>query len=427
MFDTGENGSCDEDAMVSSRRRRPALGPVIVIAAVLIGGGLYTAVRGDGDAGDDTFERPSVIPDDVEAGPDEPPALREAADLESYRIVYRVESYGPNGAVVDTEVREARRPFEARSETRAGTPPGGDLTSLSIWAFGVTEIGAPDQERATLLGEPLVPNGEAAVTADLRDALDAGVLRYRAERQRIAGRSCHRYRTGGPIDVVRLTAPSETEFADLCIDDAGLVLGESWVVDGQLFRRRTAVEVETAIDLDDDRFELLGEPPRYADGGGLVGRVTPDSQFPDVDHWALPSPPDGFRLRGRYSFTPPAPQDEEAFAGQQTIVTGISEVYEAGGETLIIVNGGTNDDSDPFGDLGDDTIDVGALGTAHVRWKVRGAELLVALPEGRFVKVHGTLGVDALVEVARDLVRLDGTGKTITALPGEDLPSPAPD
>jgi hypothetical protein len=43
---------------------------------------------------------------------------------------------------------------------------------------------------------------------------------------------------------------------------------------------------------------------------------------------------------------------------------------------------------------------------------------------GRFVKVHGTLPADELVGIARELVRLDGAGKTITGVDDEDLPRP---
>ena len=411
-----------------SRRRRPVLAPAIVVAAILIGGGLFTALSGDGgNDGDTPFERPSIEPAGVENGPRQPPALDGANVPESYRVVYRVEAYGPAGAIVDTEVREVARPFEARAEVRTGAPPGETATSLSVWAFGVTEIGGPDQERATLVGEPVLPNGEAAVTTDLSDAIDAGVLVYRRQRQTIADRTCHRYRTGGPIDVVQLTAPTDTDFADLCIDDDGLVLGESWVVHGELFRRRTAVDVDTGIDLDHHRFEPLGEPPRFGEGGGLIGEVTADSQFPDVDHWALPSAPTGYQLRGRFSFTPPAAGDTAATTGDQApILTGLSDVYESGPDAVIVVNGGTSNESDALGQLDGDTVDLGQLGTGYVRRRVRGAEILVPLPRGRFVKVHGTVSVDDLVAVARDLVRLDGSGSTITALEGgEELPHPA--
>lgn len=419
-------------------RRRPVLAPAVVVAAVLVVGGLYSALRDDGapvqtpGGTASTVPRPPVEPPGVEEGSDEPPVLDDAGELGSYRVVYRVEAFGPGGGIVDTEVREVRRPFEARVETRAGAPPGDEVTTLSIWTFGVTEIGAIDQERATLLGEPVVPNGEVGTTADLDDAFDAGVLVHLRQQQRIAGRVCHRYRTGGPVDVVQLSAPTAGDFADLCVDAAGLVLGESWVVDGDLFRRRTAVEVDTDVELDDDRFEHVGDPPRFADGGGLIGEVTPDSQFPDVDHWALTLAPDGFEHRGRFSFTPSAGDAPPPVTGDAPgVVTGLSDVYEAGPEAVVVVNGGTSNDADALGDLSElDAVDLGELGTGHLRRRVRGGELLVRLEGGRFVKVHGTLSVDRLVEVARALVRLDGTGKTITALPpergGEELPQPAP-
>jgi hypothetical protein len=430
MFDTRDGGSCEDAAM--SRRRGPILAPVIVVAAVLIVGGLLTALR-DSDAGDGgrggpaPFQRPPVVPEDVEDGPTEPPPLGDADRLESYRVVYRVESYGPTGVVVDTEERMVARPFAARSETREGEPPGDAATSLSIWAFGVTEIGAVDQERAPLIGEPTVPNGDAGASSDLRSDLEAGVLVYRAEQQEIAGRTCHRYRTGSPIDVVRLTPPSDRDFADLCIDGSGLVLGESWVVSGELFRRRTAVSVDTDPAIDAEAFDPLGVPPPYRDGGGLIGEVTPDSQFPDVVHWALDAAPNGFEHRGRFSFTP-ATSAVPLAGDEPPIVTGLSDVYESGPDAVVVVNGGTSDRSDALGELDGETVELGELGTGYVRRRVRGAEILVRLPEGRFVKVHGTLVVEELAAVARALVPIDGEGKTITALEGgEELPRPADD
>lgn len=416
------------------------LAPVIVVAAVLIAGGLYTGLRDidgpatPGAATTTTVARPLIEPPGVADGPDRPPPLSHADDLRSYRVVYRVEAFGPTGVIVDTEQREARRPFEARAETRVGEPPGDEIATLSIWSFGVAEIGAIDQERGTLLGEPVVPNGEIAVTADLADALDAGVLDYLRQHQRVAGRICHRYRTGAPVDVVLLSAPTDTDFADLCVDAAGIVLSESWVVDGRLFRRRTAVDVDAGVALADDRFAHLGVPPRFAEGGGLVGEVTPDSQFPDRDHWALPEPPPGFEVRGRFSFTPAtgATGSVPLPGGTPGVVTGLSDVYEAGPEAVVVVNGGTSDDTDALGDLAElERVDLGQLGDGHVRRRVRGAEILVKLARGRFVKVHGTLPADALAAIARSLVRLDGAGKTITGLPpeegGEALPEPEGD
>ncbi|HVM53701.1 MAG TPA: hypothetical protein VM262_10935 [Acidimicrobiales bacterium] len=418
-----------------SARRRPILGPAIVVAALLVVGGTLSVLNaggGDGleprDDTEGTYQRPPIEPPGVEPGPAVPPPMDAADELASYRVVYRVEGFGPSGSVVDTEVREVRRPFDARAESRAGPPPGQELTSVSVWSFGVTEIGGVEQERATLLGEPVLPNGEVGVTADLEEALDAGVLVYRREREQIAGHRCHRFRTGGPVDVVQLTRPTSANFADLCIDDAGLVLGESWVVAGELFRRRTAVEVDLDIDLDDRRFEPVGVAPRFGSGGGLIGQVTTDSQFPGVDHWALPTPPAGFELRGRFSWTPPAGGESAGLTGDHSpIVTGLSDVYESGPAAVIVVNGGTSDGSDALGDLGGDTFDVGELGTGHLRRRVRGAEILVRLDGGRFVKVHGTLSVEDLVAVARNLVVLDGASRTITALEGgENLPRPVP-
>src|SRR5205085_6718127 len=66
----------------------------------------------------------------------------------------------------------------------------------------------------------------------------------RRERRRVAGRDCQVYRAAAPL-VERLTPfdPHGPDYADECIDEAGLLLEETWFDGGSLLRHRVATEV----------------------------------------------------------------------------------------------------------------------------------------------------------------------------------------
>ena len=366
---------------------------------------LVTGERGEGgddDVAGPEIQEPMEVPiTDVDGDPAPIVVARRP-----YEVTYRVEGFTPGqGAVIDTERRWVRPPFDSRVESRAGDGERGQLTFLQVATFGFLQTGREDEEPAVLATEPVVAPGDARLAADVDSAVAAGVLEWQGQERTVLGRRCQVFRTGTPIDVATPGPPVESplSYADLCIGDDGVLLHEEWVIDGNVFRRRIATSIEARDDLDDALFRPTGlrpEPP----GDGVLREVSNDSQPPGVDFYDLVRPPAGFGHLGRFGYTPPrAPLD--LTQGDPAKVAQLLDVYvDDDGGLLVVANGGTSDRS-PFIPQPDeeDAVDLGDLGTGEVVVGLRQHEVRVGLAGGRFVRVWGTIAVEDLIEVARSL------------------------
>src|SRR5207247_7133823 len=86
-----------------------------------------------------------------------------------------------------------------------------------------------------------LPGGDVRAGPVLEDALGAGVIERREQRE-VAGRRCQVYRskdTAAGATLAPATDPTR-QHADTCIDEAGVVLEEVVVTDGHQSRRRLA-------------------------------------------------------------------------------------------------------------------------------------------------------------------------------------------
>ena len=382
---------------------------MLVLAALGVGALLS---RDDDDAepvADDagpTIEEPLEVP--IEAIDGEP------APVEVVRtpvaITYRVEGFAnEGGAVIDTERRWVRPPFESRVETTPGEDGEGAPTFLQIARFAEVQTGRESESPVILTVEPAVAPGVARV--------DVSALEWRGQGRTVLERTCEVYRAGGPIDVASLEPPTDETWADLCVDETGLVLHEEWVVGGEVFRRRIAVDVDESPSLDGPLFTMTGVRAE-GDAGGLLVEVTADSRPADVAHFELASSPEGFTHRGRYGFTPPRGQTE-VNQPEPPRVASILDVYEDGAGGFVVVdNGGTTDRRPLFQtDAGATRVDLGPeLGTGEVVLGLRQAEVRVALDGGRFVRVWGTLPLRDLVALARTLVPVTDPNGAVTPI-----------
>ena len=403
--------------MAQGSRRGAARWPLVALAVVLVGGGIGASVFGGGGGGDEDDEGGSPGPT-TEPGRSlgeamaDAPSRREDGPIEpvgrppeAYEITYLVEGYAPGGVVVDIERRLVRLPFESRVESGPSESPG-EVTFLQVAALGVLQ----SSKDASLTSEPQIAPGSAHVDGDVATS----VLEWRHEVRTILDRDCQVVRAGGPIDVATLEPPTSTDFADLCVDADGLVLQEEWFVGGDVFRRRTATELDTSPRIADADVTPTAAIPDGVPGGTFV-EVTPDSRAPSVTHWELPSAPEGFSLVGRFAFSPPRADDEMSQL-EVPRVAAILDVYADGDGGLVVVsNGGTSDNSELFtsgDDDGDETVDLGgALGVADVLRGLRQTEVRVGLDRGRFLRVYGSLPGDELVALARSLVPNDEPGQ----------------
>ncbi len=184
----------------------------------------------------------------------------------AYRIVYRVEDPAASPVAVTTDVVEVVRPHRSRLAHYAGPPPGGARRGGSLTLERGTFL-LDDQGRARLV--QAVAPGESG--ADLRLATTLAFAERRQQVRRdgtgeVAGRSCTWWLSREPLDVANPAAATDTARVRSCVDDAGLLLADTWSLDDHVVRTRTAVEVAEAADLGEQSFTPPppGEPPAVA-------------------------------------------------------------------------------------------------------------------------------------------------------------------
>jgi hypothetical protein len=410
-----------------NRRRGPARWPLVALLVLFAVLGVGTLLRGGGDDDDggdgeaaSTTEpgrevvvtTTTVVTEAVEGDPEPIVPVRR-----DYALTYRVEgSTTSGGAIIDLEHREVRPPYASRVETVPAEAPDGDPTFVQIARFGELQTGREDEAPVVLRVEPAVAPGDVVVAIDVEAAIAAGVLEWRHEARTILDRRCQVFRTGGPIDVADLAAPAEGEetWADLCIGDDGLLLQEEWVIGGEVFRRRTLVDLDESPSLDDGRFDPDGERPEGVAAGSFA-ELTPDSRPADVDFYELAEAPVGFTRRGRFGYSPPR-NSGDLTAIDSTKVASIMDVYEDGaGGIVVVVNGGSSDGTTTVAVRPEDqTVDLGSIGTAAVVPGVRQNEVHLGFEHGRFLRVYGTLAVADLAALARTLTVVNDPNGTVT-------------
>lgn len=391
----------------------------MVVLAVALVAGVLVLRGGDGD--DDAGTHPS--PDhtqaigrdgsvDVGDGQASRP-IEIVRSPASFRITYRLEELGTGGRSVDvsTDVVSVRRPWESRLDTKKGAPPGGDVLSSQVAAFArrstVPEAG--NGEPSTLELAPAIPASDVRAAPVLAAALEHGVVERREVRE-VAGRRCQVYRSGASLAATVYTKPTDDEYGDTCVDEAGLVLEEVLVFAGRATFRRVATTVEEDVALTDDLFAVQGGSIAVRDGGGRVRRLQEDS-FPPGEVLVLPAPPEGFTHQGRYSVVPAQPEnfgDDPTRAANRR--AGTVDVWVHGIDVLVLDQGGTLYGAEPFTiDPTRPAVDLGGVaGTGELLLGGLGAEVRSLRGNGKYVRVYGTLTPDELVDVARSLQVIQG-------------------
>lgn len=378
-----------------------------MIVLSLVVAGIVLIRRGDGEE-----EIPSAVVDRragsvlVEDGVSAVEIVRSPA---SFHVVYRAES-GREDVVVTTDRLWVRRPWESRLESWTGAPPGRRRLSEEVAAFGARRNAGDDEAPLVLALSPYVPAGDVRLAPALAGALEAGVVERR-EVRRVAGRLCQVYRSGTFFSDTQFAPATADEWADSCVDEAGIVVEEVLFSRGEPTLRRVAVKVEEEPSLDGSLF-VTGEPTvEVRDGGGFV-READVATRPEGEFFELPSAPEGFRLRGRYTVVPPQPENFSDPSRESHRVAGTVDVFERGVDFVLVDQGATLGGKDPFvADPASPTIAVGRrLGEAEVLIGPRGNEVRVNRGGGRYLRVYGTLPPGELAAIAAMLEPVEGTG-----------------
>lgn len=363
--------------------------------------------------------------DDAPSAPERARATREGSDevaggggervqIErtpgSFRIVYRLEEFTGPAVAVSTDKVWVRRPFESRLETWRGAPPGTERVSAQIAAFAIRRNESASSEPVVIGVPPSSAPSDVRLLPVQTDAEAMGLLEPREVRT-VLGRRCQIFRSGQVLGASLLTKPTEAEYAEACVDAAGLVLEELLVLDGAIVSRRIATEVEEDPTLDDELFVTGARTLEVKDGGGLIRRMgegLPPGEFLLYDPASIPA---GFERLGRFNIVPSQPENFSDPTRTGSRETSFADVFVRGADFLVIDQGGTLQGVDPFAEDPDaPRMDLGPYGSAELRLSTLGVELRTKRSGGRFLRLRGTLDPRELAKVGAAVTPTEGTG-----------------
>lgn len=411
--------------MGSTRNRtaRPVPVPVIIgfvglLTATLVG---LVVVRSRGDDG----PTPRTGGPAGTTGPD--PADRtgsvEMPGAADVRPVEPPPAYGARWTVTDSagdvrvEERIVVRPFDGVARSLRD----GVVTAERRSELGRLHILANDAW-TTLESSPALAAGDLRPWIALDDLVAAGRIQRREVRE-VSGLRCQVHRFGEPVTSGLVVAhdPGAPGFADVCVTGEGLVAEQLWVDGDRLLERWLLDEVTFS-----DPTELAGEvtPPGRTTvlaptaGGGSFRDVTDDSTLGGVT--VVVSPPERFRHLGRWAFVEPkleAPGAETS--PDRGRVAGITDVWVDGPDTIVLSQGEARDGAAPFQPHPDGRpVELGLLDLGEAFWDLRGNEVRTRFPDGRFVRLWGTVPLDGLIGLLRGAEVVEGGGITFTDGPG---------
>lgn len=350
----------------------------------MVGAGTFAVVEAVTTNG--TRERPTLARQRSTLARGEREPLTIAAGPGSYRVVYDVRE---PGRPTLRETIAVRRPYASRRVT---------ATETQQTDFARLVIEPNDGRRTVLSPPPAAVDPRPALVAQA--AVDHGLLERR-ERRRVLQRECQVYRSHSSVTSSTITAPLPREYTDICVAEDGLVLEEWQVFDGRALRQRIALEIQTGV----APILPITEAPTVdaARGGGSVREADATSE-PVGRFFVLDSPPEGFTRRGRYAVVPPQAGLDDPEQRKHAVAS-TADVYERGGDVLVVDRGAALSADKAFEPRPEGRpVDLGpTLGEGELLLSWTGPEVRVALAEGKFVRVYGTVSVDTVVAVARAL------------------------
>jgi hypothetical protein len=377
-------------AVRRQRRRKILAGATVVAVAAGITGGYVEWQRSNNHPPSPALHAPL-------ATTSEPLAMASVPG--SYRAVYRAESYQGAKVTRSTEDVSIQRPFNGRVTIREGTDASGALQfegRSTLGSYANYSQSGPGQVSGDA---PTVAFGDVRLNASLDDLLRKGLF-VRKERRQALGRDCQVYRTGTSLQSLKITAPTATDYADACLDDAGLVLEEVTVVGGKLTQRLTATELVDEPTFESNTFTVDGDPVGFDQGGSVLTPVdlaTP----PPAGSWQLDTPPAGFTHQARYVLQTP---DQSGTAAGAAPVSAYVDLYVRGTDVVTVRQGPVAGEPDMSSSASSgDPIDGGPLGSAQLLLSAIGPTVTAHPTADTFVHVAGTLSPTDLEAVAAAL------------------------
>jgi len=325
----------------------------------------------------------------------------------TYRAVYRVEASTSATPTVSTEEISVQRPFDGRVVIHEGEPPGAAVQFDGRSTFG-TYVNATEGGSAQVAGDsPTVALGDLRIDASLADLVADGTFVARERRQAL-GRECQVYRTGSPVQGLRVAKPTASDYVDTCLDGSGLVVEELTIKAGKAVQRLTATEITADAAYDAGNLDIQGTPVAFGQGGATFTPLDVGSPPPTAAYRTVAAAPDGFEYRGRFQLvtanqTPPSTSDPAATPPPSDPVTSWVDAYVKGVDFVVVRQGPTTAEPDSSDATAAQTVDLGPLGPGRILLGTVGTSVIAHPAPDGFVEVTGTLSSSRLQDIIRSL------------------------
>jgi hypothetical protein len=315
------------------------------------------------------------------------------------KLAYQIEVKASTGEITNHyQEITLRRPFDDNVIFYVGQAPASSteykaITNMGLSATSTTD--APFEIRSAL---PVTSEVDVRFDVTLDDLINNGFYQRR-ERRELLGRQCTMYRTGRTVQNQTVAAATAKDYADICIDDSGLVLEEIAVTSGKLSLHVTAKSIDTQPTLAGDEFNIVGTPLTNTDGAPEMVEIDANTS-PADGFLQLSQVPDGYTHVARYRYRDVPSQDESA-AGITQKDTYV-DVYQNGTRAIIIHQGKI--EYEPQQDHTDSTkVTVGALGDSDLQFTVLGPTIFAAPAGTWFVHVFANMSAKDIQEMAANL------------------------
>jgi hypothetical protein len=303
-----------------------------------------------------------------------------------YHAVYKAESYSGSKVTLSTEDVTVQRPFNGRVAIREGTTPAGALQFEGRSMLGQYSNNDGSGNQQVSGDAPAVAFGDVRLGTSL-DALVAKGLFVLRERRHALDQDCQVYRTGSPLQSLKITAPTATDYADACIDEYGLPLEEVTVVGGKMTQRLTATELVTDPGFEPTTFAITGAPVGFDQGGSVLTPIDVAAS-PAPGYWQFDPAPAGFDHTGRYQLLSP----DQATQGAGDPLSSYVDLYVRGNDILVLRQGpkASEPDVSSAASAGD-PVDLGALGSGQLMLSSIGPIIAAHPGTDAFVQLTGTV------------------------------------
>ncbi|HET6909093.1 MAG TPA: hypothetical protein VFH54_07130 [Mycobacteriales bacterium] len=316
----------------------------------------------------------------------------------AYQVTYRVTATSTGSPVTTYEVLTVHRPFSSSDITYAADPTAGSpgpprsatwFDTESLYTLDGTGVVRHVSDR-----QPGLAGSDQSLGIELDGLAQRKLAKKTGRTMTVANRSCEVIRFAEP-PVGPIKPLSGSDHDDLCIDNSGLILSESYTLKGHIVYARSAIRVLVG-DVTDPLSPVNAQP---LPGAGQQGTVSPgvDTSAPI----ATPPTPAGFQPTKPVIFTLPAPNGQ-GLAARSTVWA-----FSKGPDVITVEAGLEGGGHYPWDGQQTPTqpVHLADLGSAKTILTSEGPQVQVALGSGIWLRVTGTMRPAALLSYVQQLRR----------------------